>query len=142
MNNKSIECILHDRRIIREEKILIEGIGKTTVSVLGVVISIPTSGVSFGIYRSMTSLFGSTDKRCGMYAPNTRSRQACILNVKLEGVYKAIELANREDNKKLLVKATKKKMKYEKELVELRGALSLKNKEERTPTRSNKISVI
>jgi len=63
---------------------------KTIMSFLGITIPIGTAVgfLAWPIYRAIRASFDEKTRRCGIFRPNTTSRQICMLNVKIETLKK------------------------------------------------------
>jgi hypothetical protein len=97
-------------QIINEQraKLVEEGVGKTMVSVLGITMTLPASGVPYILYRAIRSTADDATRRCGVLSINTSARQACMMQFKVTGYENTVKLAKEVGNKRLEKKAMKK----------------------------------
>jgi hypothetical protein len=94
---------------LAERRNISEGAGKTTVSILGLVLSLPLGGGPYLLYRKIKSAFDEGERRCGRYTINTSARQGCKLKVRIQACDKLIQLGKEMKNPKIVAKAMDKK---------------------------------
>jgi hypothetical protein len=132
---KTVEEILNERRTFKVDQQLIqEGGGKTTLSVMGMIINIPLLGIPHMTYRSIKAAGSDAHRVCGKFGLNTSARQLCIMRYKVKSYQKTVELAKQLDNFKLEKKAGIKLLKAKKQLKKLELSLAKHGKSERKPS--------
>jgi len=132
-NRKMDTVSSRSTKILQERRMLREGGGKTLISILGIVISMPLGGFPYLFYRRLKAAFNEADRRCGTYSVNNIARQACKLKVRIQAMDKLIELSRKMNKPKLEEKANIKKAKYQKELDKLELILAKRGKIAREP---------